>query len=220
MSSIWTWEQVTEIYSNCLKQKGARIGRVCGSLPELEGRESSRTHKEWNQGLKSTGKQVSEPFSPGPLYEALKSLGPSNWHFLFLLVHGKNRTYLEALTRSLHSGTTDTYLNSQFLEETYQIVQLRSAIHFWSPPMEASRWGYGAGCPHRRDLREEGMGDAGKVGNQLVELPSRSLQWILSESGKRTIFQGPLGWLLRSQHSSLGFSFLICKMSKLTPDDL
>lgn len=124
MSSIWTWEQVTEIYSNYLKQKGARIGRVCGFLPELKGRESSRTHKEWNQDLKSTGKQVSEPLSPGPLYEALKSLCLSNWHFLFLLEHGKNRTYLEDLTRSLHLGTTDTYLNSQFLEETYQIVRL------------------------------------------------------------------------------------------------
>ena len=64
------------------------------------------------------------------------------------------------------------------------------------------------------------MGNAGKVSNKLVELPSRSLQWILSESGKRTVFQGLPGWLLKSQHSSLGFSFLIYKMSKLTPDDL
>lgn len=119
--------------------EGAHIGRIWGCLPELKG---SRTHEDWDQNLKSIRKQVVSHFSPDFLhYEALTSFCLSNWHFLFLLTRGKNLAYLEGLTCSLHSGTAGTYLNSQFLEENYQIVHLRSAVHPWASPTEASRWG-------------------------------------------------------------------------------
>lgn len=79
-----------EIYSNCLKQKGAHIGRVCGCLLELSGRNGSRTHEECNKNLKSTGKQVVSHF---PLMLSMRPLNPISatgiFSFFFLFMGKK-----------------------------------------------------------------------------------------------------------------------------------
>ena len=135
-----------EIYSNCLKQKGAHIGRVCGCLPELSGRNGSRTHEECNKNLKSTGKQVVSHF---PLMLSMRPLNPISatgiFSFFFLFM-GK-KLGLPWGPDMCSPFRHNRYLNSQFLKKIYQTVQLRSAIHSWSPPpppTEASSWAYWA----------------------------------------------------------------------------